>query len=233
MTVSRVLAAIAAMAISASTVRADDEALMARIRELYEQKDYVGVRRELLAAYERSQEPALLFALGQVEFHLGNYEAAIDYYDRFIATGPGEEQVALAQQAIGAARIRLAQPRQPPAPPPSTAPPPPPPPRRREWYASDTVLVVAGGAAVGLGAGAVWYGRRLGNDRSGLLGEYDDRLARARTYQYTGIGMAAAGALAIGVTLLRWRLRPDDGEPIIATAAVSNDGAAVLVGARW
>jgi hypothetical protein len=62
-----------------------------------------------------------LFALGQVELNLGHFAKAIDYYERFIASEPGAEQTALAQQAIGAARAKLAEK------PPVVAPPRPPP----------------------------------------------------------------------------------------------------------
>ena len=35
-----------------------DDAVMIRIRELYAQRDYAGVRRELLAAYAAEWQPA-------------------------------------------------------------------------------------------------------------------------------------------------------------------------------
>ena len=225
MIVPRVLVLLALLA---STARADetapkppDDAVMIRIRELYEQRDYFGVRRELLAAYEEYKHPSLLFALGQVELNLENYQAAIDYYEKFIASGPGDEQIALAQQAIGAARMRISQPKEQPIPPPL------PKPRVREWYRSDTIVVAAGGAAVALGTGFVLYGRALGNDRSGSLAAYDDRVDRARAYQYTGVGVAAAGVVAVGVALVRWRLRPHDEVYVSA----SPTGAAVAW--RW
>ena len=227
-----VLRAFAILALVASRARAQeppsdaptppDDAVMIRIRELYEQRDYDGVRRELLVAYEQYKHPSLLFALGQVELNLENYQAAIEYYEKFIATGPGEEQIALAQQAIGAARMRISQPKPDPVQPPA-----PPKPRVREWYRSDTIVVAAGGAAALLGAGFVLYGRKLGNDHGGSLAAYDERVDRARAYQYTGAGVAAIGVVAIGVALVRWRLRPHD--EVVVTA--SGTSAAVTV--RW
>ena len=206
-----------------SEPRPPDDAVMVRIRELYEKRDYVGVRRELLAAYEEYKHPSLLFALGQVELNLENYEAAIDYYEKFIATGPGEEQIALAQQAIGAARMRMVQPKEKPV----EKPPPPPKPRVREWYRSDTIVVAAGGAAVAIGAGMFFYGRHLGNDHSDSLAAYDERTDRARAYQYTAAGLGAVGVVAAAVAVVRWRLRPHDE---VAVAATGN-GAVVMV--RW
>jgi len=177
------------------------------------------VRRELLAAYEKSKHPSLLFALGQVEFALENYQAAIDYYDKFIATAPGDEQVALAQQAIGAARTEMRKPKPVPVEPPK--------PRVREWYSSDTALVAIAGGAVAIGTGLVFWGRHIGNDHSDSLAAYDARAERATTYQWSGVGLAAAGAILAGVTIVRWRLRPNDEVTMTASAS----GAAVMV--RW
>jgi tetratricopeptide (TPR) repeat protein len=182
---------------------------MERIRQLYAKADYEGVRAELLAAYKDAPEPALLFALGQVELNLGNYKSAIDYYEKFIATRPADEQVALAQQGIGAARFRLSEPeRAPPAPTPLEAtlavreqPDQPPPPPEKHWTVTHTGFVAFGGAAVLLGAGLLYYSHSLGNDRSGTLMDYDHRLGQARSTRWTGIGIAAAGTLVIGVTL--------------------------------
>lgn len=200
------------------------------LRKLYESGDYEAVRRELLKAYELTPQPEILFALGQVELNLGNYEAAIRYYEQFIARGPTEEQIALAQQAIGAARMRMAQPK-----PTPVVPPPPPPPERprvppRSWYAEDTGLVALGGAAVLVGGGLLYYSHRLGDDHGGTLSQYDERVQLARTTMWTGAGVATAGALVIGVTLLRWRLRPDGSD--LSASVGPGAGTFVLTG-RW
>jgi tetratricopeptide (TPR) repeat protein len=225
-----------AIAIAASTARADDGRLE-RIRKGYEQGDYATVRKELLAAYDEKPDPQLLFALGQVELNLGNYVAAIGYYEKFIATNPSEEQVALAQQAIGAARMRIAAPDpvtqpvpEPPAPPAEPERPRVPP---RQWHLEDTGLVALGTTAVLVGGGLLLYSHRLGNDTSGSLSAYDERLDQARTMRWTGIGVASAGAVVIGVTLLRWRLRPDgDGSADLAASIVPGAATFAITG-RW
>ena len=218
---------IAITAMLSGTAHADTptpptDDVMIRIRELYAKGDLLGVRRELLAAYEATQHAALLFALGQIEFNLRNWQSAIDYYEQFIATNPPDEQVSLAQQGIGAARIEMQRERdKPPAP-------PPPKPRRRVWLVADTVLVAVGGGAAVLGAGAILYGRHLGDDHGGSLAAYDARADRARAYQWTGTGLVAAGLVTAGVAVLRWRLRPDDGE-----IAVSASGTGATVSVTW
>jgi tetratricopeptide (TPR) repeat protein len=200
------------------------------LRRAYEEGDYETVRKELLRQYAIEPRTELLFALGQVELNLGNYEAAIRYYEQFIERQPSDEQIALAQQAIGAARMRLAQPAQ--AAPPSPQLPPPERPRvaPRQWYAEDTGLVGLGGAAMLVGGGLLYYSHVLGNDRSGNLSTYVDRLDQARTTRWTGAAIGAAGAVLIGVTVLRWRLRPDGTD---LAASIAPGSATFALTSRW
>ena len=200
---------------------------LARARDAHASGDFATARAELLAAYTLEARPELLFALGQAELNLGNYETAIDYYEKFIATSPGDDQVALAQQAIGAARMRRVQPSL--RPPVVTEPVPERPVvmHRRRWKIEDTGLVALGGIAVALGGGLAIYSRDLANDRSGTLADYDARLANARTTRGTGIGIASGGALLVTVALIRWRLRPD-GVAVTATLTPSSSGLAMV-----
>ena len=200
-----------AIALVASSARADEPVpegprIPIDLRKAYEEGDYEKVRSELLKAYALEPRTEFLFALGQVELNLGHYEAAIRYYEQFIARQPSEEQIALAQQAIGAARMRLAQhqesEKQPPPPPPQPERPPVEP---RPWHTEDSGLVALGGAAMLVGAGLLYYSHRLGDDHSGTLADYDERVRQSRTTMWTGAGVATAGALVIGVTVLRWR----------------------------
>jgi tetratricopeptide (TPR) repeat protein len=186
---------------------------LAKGRELYDKGDFVHARDELLAAYQLEPRPELLFALGQVELNIGHYRKAIDYYEQFIATGPAADQIALAQQAIGAARARLAEKPQTVAPLPL--------PRHREWDIENTGIAALGGTTLLVGAGLLVYGLRLADDRSGRLSEYDDRLSQARLTQWIGASCITAGALAVGGALLRWRLHLVDSEiqPIAAPRA--------------
>lgn len=182
------------------------DAHISAAHDAYIRHDYLRAREELLAAYGLDPRPALLFALGQAEFNLGHYREAIDYYQRFTATNPSPDQAALAQQAIGAARIKLATPPPPPPPPATTAPPPPPPPPpHRDWDRLDSALAISGGAAALLGGGLIVTGVALSHDASGTLHSYDRRLHDASLARVAGISAIAAGALAATGALLRWR----------------------------
>lgn len=201
---------------------APDEDL-ARARTLFESGRFTEAREVLLRAHELRPRAALLFALGQVELNLGRPREAIAYYEQFIATGPSEDELALAQQAIGAAQMQLSIG---PAPRPEA-----PAPRRRppRWDTGGTWIVILGGAAIGAGAGMFVHGGRLADDRSGTLSEYDARVDRARTWRWIGAGAAAAGVAAIGVAIVRWRL--SGGLEIVA--APRPGGAAVSLGRAW
>jgi tetratricopeptide (TPR) repeat protein len=234
----RLAVAIASVLVLATAARADEPTesrpcgtacFVAKAREKLAQNDVEGARAELLAAYKLSPEPPLLFALGQVELKLGRCREAIEYYERYIATNPGTEQVSLAEQAIGAARMCLAQPAQPPQlPAPGgglqlvTTP-------QRHWDVEDTGIVVLGGVAVVAGAGLAYYGRRLTQDASGTIADYDDRLHQAQISRWIGAGVAAVGAIAIGAALVRWRLSART--EIAATA--NRTTTAITVGRRW
>ena len=214
--------AIAGLA-AATAARADPvDDRVARGRRLYDQRDFVHARDELLAAYQLEPRPELLFALGQVELNLGRFAQAIDYYQRFLATSPAADQVALAQQAIGAARARLAEAAAARSAPPPAPPRPPPQPR---WDDADSALVALGGALMLGGAALVIAGHQRAVDRSGTLSQYNDRLAGAARAEWGGAGCLAVGAVLVGGGLVRWRLHLVDAEvqPIAAprTAGVA------------
>ena len=198
---------------------------LARVRELYDKGDFARARDELLAAYKLEPRPELLFALGQVELNTGRFENAIDYYEQFLASGPAADQAALAQQAIGAARARLAE-----KPRVVASPRPPRPPPHRAWDGADTGILALGVIAVGSGAGVFAYGRQLAGDRSGTLSAYNRRLSQAALTQWLGVGGAAAGLLAIAGAIVRWRVHLVDTElqPIAAPHT-----AGITWGARW
>ena len=190
-----------AVSARAQTPPATDEdpafaAHVAKAQELYTKGDLLQAREELLAAYAIAPVADILFGLGQVEFNLKHYAKAIEYYEQFMTTNPDAEREALAQQAIGAARIELRRP----------PPPPPPPPPHREWDGLDTTLVIGGGVLGAGGAALLYYAHDLSLDHSGTLHQYDSRIHHARLAQWTAVGGFAAGAAVISAALIRWRL---------------------------
>jgi tetratricopeptide (TPR) repeat protein len=205
--VTRALTLLLASLVAIGPARADDQDgrppnnPIDAARKAYARGDYETARKLLLEAYEIEPFPKLLFALGQVEFNLGHYKAAIDYYQRFLKTNPPADQAELAQQGLGAARAELDRP--PPVKPPPAPPPPPP---HHEFDTLDTVLTVTGGAAL-VASGVLFYeSGQLSEDRTGSLAAYSHRIERAITLRDVGYGAAAGGALVLGAALLRWRL---------------------------
>jgi tetratricopeptide (TPR) repeat protein len=197
--------AIAARAHADAPVEPTDQAAsspaqphVAAATAAFQRADYRVARDELLAAYELEPRPELLFALGQAEYNLGEYQQALAYYERFTASGPPPEQAALAQQAIGAARARL------------LAKPVPAPNGHvvigHRWSTLDSTLAISGGGAIVGGTGLILAGVVLSHDDSGTLHSFDRRLHDASILRTAGVAVAATGALAIGAALLHWRI---------------------------
>ncbi len=194
-------------------------------RKLLEEGKYAEAREAFLRAYQVSPQPKLLFALGQIEFNLNNFQAAIDYYQKFLESNPPEREAALAQQAIGAARARL------------VAPPPrviatPGPTYEREWDVWTTSLVAVGGAAMIGGTIVLVHGYRMGDqERGDTLMQYRDRVARSKKWQWTGVGVASAGLVIAGVALGRFAVRRVEVAPI--APGPSPGAVGLAVGRSW
>ncbi|HEU0034910.1 MAG TPA: tetratricopeptide repeat protein [Kofleriaceae bacterium] len=217
--------ALLVVAVLTTTAYADEpsgprcsiECFVTKAREKLARGDAAGARAELVTAYKLYPAPPLLFALGQVELQLDHPEAAIDYYEQFLATKPSPEDAELAQQAIGAARLRLAEPAPKPAP-------PPPPRTEHRWTLEDTGIASLGGATIVVGGALLYHAHRRGNDHAGTLADYDRRLASAKTERLVGAGLAGAGAIVVGVAVARWRL---------VDFEVTERGVALAVGRTW
>ncbi len=199
---------------------ADDH--IAKARMLHDKGDFEGARAEIAAAYKLEPRPELLFALGQLEFNLHHYQAAIDYYERFEATQPARDQAAIAEQAIGAARAELSRPA---ATTTTTAPEQPSaPPAHRKWDGLDTGLAAFGGLAVLAGGGLLLEATHLSRDGSGTLSDYDSRIETARHVRIIAAASAGAGIIAIGAALVRWRIHLVAGASIEVQASPSGAG---------
>ena len=209
---------------AAATPTADSaDAHLARARDLHAKGDFAHARDELQAAYALDPRPELLFALGQVELNLGHYQAAIGYYEKFIATNPADDQAALAQQAIGAARVELERPAPPPSPKPA-----PPKVYAHRWDAIDTTGVAIGGLAALVGGALLYDSHTLDADHSGSLHTYDERFSRAQTRRLEGIIGISAGVALAAAALVRWRITDYE-----VHLDVRGDGAALGLERAW
>jgi tetratricopeptide (TPR) repeat protein len=180
---------------------------LAKARDFMAARDFARTRDELLVAYRLEPRAELLFALGQVEFNLGHYQDALDYYQRFAATNPTADQAALAQQAIGAARFELERAAPVAPPPPLPLPPPPPPPLRvHDFDVLDRGVAAVGGLAIVAGAASLVYGHHLAEVRTGTLHDYDLRIKHAQIAEWSGRAALGAGTIAVAIALIRWRI---------------------------
>lgn len=213
--------AVAAPDAPAAEVPTDDaEAALEKARDHFARGEFAAAKDLLLAAYASSQRADLLFALGQAEFNLENFDAAIAYYEKFLATNPDAERTALTQQALGAARARIAAPK--PPPPQKTI-------ERHRWIPEYTGLAVLGVVGIGLGTALLVHGHGLGDDEGGSLADYDARIARSRSEQIAGLACTIGGALAIGGALIAWRVRTET----VVAPSVTERAVGLAIGGRW
>ena len=198
----------------------DAEAALVQARDHFSRGEFAEAKMLLLAAYASSHRADLLFALGQAEFNLENFVEAIAYYERFLATNPDAERAALTQQALGAARARIAAPK--PVPAPRTV-------ERHRWLPEYTGLVVLGTAGVALGTTLLVDGHGLGDDESGSLADYELRIKRSQNEQIAGLACTVGGALAIGGALVAWRVRTET----VVAPSVSERAVGIAIRGRW
>lgn len=200
----------------------DAGAALAEVREHFARGEFAAARDLLLATYTSSHRADLLFALGQAEFNLENFVAAIDYYEQYLATFPDPERTAVTQQALGAARARIAAgPR--PAPPPKTV-------ERHHWIPEYTGLVALGGVSLALGSTLIVHGHGLGEDDDGSLADYQLRIKRSQSEQIAGLVATIGGTVAIAGALIAWRVRT---ETTVVTPTVSERAVGVAIGGHW
>ena len=230
------LAAIAVLLAAATAhADADADARITRARALHEQGRHDAALAELRAAYDLDPRPDLLFAMAQMEFNLGRYQAALALYERFLATDPDPRKAALAHQAIGACRERLAEQAAAAPRPPTPAPPPPtPPPLVDDGPAFDrwSLGLVVTGAAIGAGAGGLYlHARRQAGDLSGDYGGFERRYDGARDLRAASAIVGGAAALLVGAGLTRWLVRAgDDDRDVAASIWLDGDGAGLAIG---
>jgi hypothetical protein len=189
--------------------------------ERYESGDFKGAVDAFLVGNGIDPRPAFLFAIAQAERRRGNCKASVVYYQRFLATGPAEEQAAAARQqkhrCEGALIASAPRPEPVPEPPPkpAPAPPPPPPPAALPWW-HDPIADAALGGTVLLGVGGIglFVAAEIAASQAVTADTYDQSAMlrdRADTRRLEAMIVLGAGAVTAGVAV--WRLLFHDRHP--------------------
>jgi tetratricopeptide (TPR) repeat protein len=237
----RLLILLAALAASLAAAPAhaapDREAVQASERELragltaYEAADYAVAIEHFERAYALHPSPQYLYAWAQAARSAGDCAAAVDLYQRFIASGATGASLQAAQQNETRCREQLAEAAQADAAAEASAPPEPTPveppivadapteparPRRRP-DGLGIALVATGGAALGTGAAllAIASARRTTQDAATDYDRFDalDRqILRLDVAGGATLGVGAALAIA-GVIRLATKARRNRADP--------------------
>ena len=175
--------------------------------QLIREGDYAGAAAAFGRRYDETGDPAFLFGQAQALRRAGDCRAAIEVFERFVATQPPTADVEAATDAIEACREILSEPQAPiertqtPEPTPLPTRPPP-----RPWYTDP-----AGGVLVGLGAAVAITGAGLFGASYARLDErpsseagYEDRRRVVQALWGSGLGLLAAGGALIVSGAIRW-----------------------------
>lgn len=98
----RVAPATTTVAAPASSEGESFESLVDQARAKFKEKDYVGAVALFERAYATQPEPAILFNIGRIYEEANNVDAAIAYYEKFIA----DESVEMAQRDKALQRLQ-------------------------------------------------------------------------------------------------------------------------------
>src|SRR5437868_999002 len=88
----------------ADNAKAEAKAHVARATALHKAGEHADAFVELKAAYELDPQPALLFAMGQVNVQLHRCADAVGYYEQYLATNPSPAQANITREAIDACK---------------------------------------------------------------------------------------------------------------------------------
>jgi tetratricopeptide (TPR) repeat protein len=169
---------------------------------------YTDAAEAFAQDYERTGDPALLFGQAQALRRAGDCKAAIEVFERFIATAPPQADVAAASAAIDECREILgAKPAVDPAPQPIVAIEPAPAPVRH-WSRDPPGAVLMGLGVALTVTGAALFGasyRRM-NDRPGSEAELEDHRRRVTRMWNGGLGLLVGGGVVMIAAAIRWGL---------------------------
>ena len=241
------LALLAAQLIAA-TLFVRGAAADTKARELYKRgineykaQKYRESATTLKQSYELDPKPDALFALAQAERLDGDCPAAIGHYKQLL-----ESTTDLPTAKAVQSNLALCEPEPEEKPAPQAAPPPPPPspPRTitrtvvREVRRSDKLatLLFAGGM-LGLGAGGGLYLASINNReaaaRAFTLDDHEQLADRADIQRLASFAAGGAGAVLIGVAIVRWATGGGASKATEVTLAPSAHGTMLVVSSGW
>ena len=210
----------------------------AKAQKLFKVKKYEDALKEIHDADDLDPQPAYLFAIAQVHVKLNHCADAITYFERYLATHPGNTAALVSQTAIDTCKAKLP----PPPPPPKPEPPPPPPLAPKEepsapkadrtvdhWYSNklnDTLL--ATGVVSGV-AGLLLYRAALGDldvaNQSTNVADHALHVQHAETMRTYALIAGGAGAALVSLGMWRVTHRHEiHAEPVAGGAVVSVTG---------
>ena len=135
--------------------------------KLYKRSDFKGAAVQFEKSYAHSKRPELLFNIAHCHESMGEFQLAIDHYERYLKSDP--ENAAIVRARIKNLKRALQERRKPdpaPTPKPTPAPQPQPELARPYW--------IPGWVLVGTGAALCITGAALGAVAAGKAGELED-----------------------------------------------------------
>jgi tetratricopeptide (TPR) repeat protein len=225
------VAALLAPAVAfAKTPKQEAKALVAKAMKAHGNGDYATALQHLQAAYEKDPQPELLYAIAQVHVKLLQCKEAINFYEQFLATNPGEAAAKDTREAIDTCKAQLPpDPPPPPPPEPVTPPPPPPPPPSLPWYRDAIGAGLVGGGLVAAGAGVFVYisARKDLDDAENATSHdaYTDLVDGARSKRVLSVVLIGGGVALVGYGVTRIVMRkPAETEPRLSIAPARGGG---------
>jgi tetratricopeptide (TPR) repeat protein len=222
------LAVVIALAVSAPAAAGDlsapakqhlDAGVAAYTRGAYE-----DAIRELQAAYAIDPDPVLFFTWAQAERRAGRCVAALDHYERFLATGPSEEATRIVvdgivgcqnDPAVVASRHGA---------------------RGLPWYRDGAAIAVTFGVAgLAVGAGYLFAAHSASSSTATDPDQLSADLSRATTDRRIGATtMAIGGALiAAGVVYHVVRAHGSSSDHVTVSVAPSPHAALLAIGGAF
>jgi tetratricopeptide (TPR) repeat protein len=190
----------------------------------YTAGDWDTAVREFEIAYNINKEPALLYAWAQAHRQANRCDKALELYQRYLDSGPTDDQIAAAKTGISLC---------------ANAPKQPDPPQRvvdeqerSPWYKDSIGGALVAGGVVGVGVGVTFLvlssNRADDADASKKREDFVDNLDKANTYRKVGlVGAGLGGALIIG-GIIRYVTRSDEPTGVGVTGTAS--GSVVVFG---